>query len=444
MTGDGAVVDAVIEQLRVEDPALAGDAEAALDALTAGEGPAMITQARLQRFCWYTLPVKFMTDTAHHHAIASALAVALDRLGLARYATIARSETTRGVINAFGESMEAGRRAYRDADVASGLVVPATESITFGAVMGWVEAEAWESTVDMLEMAIVAGDLVPGSRGAKTRQAALVDAWLTGPDRHDGPGSWLDAIRAERLDTWHNRTPSPTRRRLIEPLLDALGEPGDPPEDAVEVLDARLGWLLGRLADGGQPLTQTGNLNRALVREAAPRFGYPDYFAAPSSEYDVYDLHQVRALLTGRRLARTSKGRLVLTVAGKTALADPGVLWGHLVRGLIPHHPFDAVCGIVTLALLVTAERVTRSELTETVTAVVTEEGWHSAGTGDPPDERTISSSWHVTTNLARSLGLTIDRDRPYDDAGLGLTPAGRQAGLDALGHVATGPRDQP
>ena len=172
----------------------------------------------------------------------------------------------------------------------------------------------------------------------------------------------------------------------------------------------RLGWLLDQLADGGQRLTQTGNLNRTLVRAAAPRFGYPDYFNTPGSEHDVHDLHLVRTLAKTRRLVRTTKGTMFLTAAGKAALADPVKLWRHLVEGLIPAHPFDRATGTTALALLATNDRVDRNLLTETATAIVAEEGWHSSDTGAPPDERTIVTSWHTTTNLARALGLTSDQ----------------------------------
>ena len=208
-------IDDVLVELRTRDPGVAGDAGAALNAVTGGDGPEVITQARVQRFCWYTLPVKFLVDPGDHHRIVARAAEAFDLLGLDRYAEICRSEVTAKVIDGFAVSMAAGRRAYRAAEVASGLHPPATDRFEFGALMGAVEAEAWESTADMLEMAIVAGELTPSGRGWKARQVALVDAYLTDPDRHDGPGSLLDAIRAERLAWWQQRTRSATRRAAL-------------------------------------------------------------------------------------------------------------------------------------------------------------------------------------------------------------------------------------
>lgn len=443
-------IDAVVAELRQARPDLAGDADSALGWLTGGEGPEVITQARVQRFCWYTLPVKVLTTTEHHHHIAAAAAAGLDRLGLERYGAICRSATTAAVIDAFAESMAAGHKAYRKAEAASGVYPPVTDRFEFGAVMGPVEADAWDATANRLELAIAGGELTPGSRAWKTCQGDLVDAFLHNPDNHAGPGGLADAIRAERLDTWHTRTRSPTRRDLFEPLLPRLAEFPDPPDDAAEAVMVRLGWLLEAMVDGGQRLTQTGNLNRALVQAAADRFDYPDYFNPPASEFDLYDLHQVRAVAQARRLVRKNKGTLVLTPAGKAVLANPATVgWRHLTQALIPTHPFDAATGHITLAVLATRPGTDRDGLTQIVATVIGEEGWHSPDTGATPDERTISTSWHQTTNLARALGLTppdhADRRRgrrSFDT--IGLTPVGQRVATDALRHVATGPRDRP
>ena len=135
---------------------------------------------------------------------------------------------------------------------------------------------------------------------------------------------------------------------------------------------------------------------------------------------------------------------MALTTAGRAALADPVELWRHLVEGLIPAHPFDRATGTIALALLATNDRVDRNLLTTTATAIVEEEGWHSSDTGAPPDERTIATSWHTTTNLARALGLTPTGYDHYGSDELALSPGGQRAAIDALRHAVTGPRDRP
>ncbi|HEY9350765.1 MAG TPA: hypothetical protein VIP75_08725, partial [Acidothermales bacterium] len=79
-----------------------------------------------------------------------------------------------------------------------------------------------------------------------------------------------------------------------------------------------LRWFLGELVDR-QPLTHTGNLGRAVVQNAAGRFGWWDFDKPPRSEDELYDLHQVRLLAQRLGLARRSGRRLVLTQKGRGA-----------------------------------------------------------------------------------------------------------------------------
>lgn len=433
-------IDEALATLKAEDVEAARDAEGALGSLTWGEGLSVITQERLQHFLWYGLPMKWMTDTDHHRRIVAALARAFDLLDLPRYAALCRSETTAAVLDAYERSDGEGKKAFRKADTSSGIRPLDIEELQWGFVMGIEESTALSSTAEMLELAVASGKLVPGSRGWKPRQQELVRTYLT-VARIDLAGrTLLDAIVDERVQTWLEGRRSPTRRGILEPLVDAVRAPPALPE-AVDDPVPRMAWLLGELADG-QPLTQTGNLNRAFVQAAAPRFGW-DFRSPPRTEDELYDLYQLRHLAQRLGLARRSGRKLVLTPKGRAALAGTDGLWRATARGLLPNHEFAAALGELTLALLSTRDEVAARDLDDVLAQVALEVGWRATDTGLPPDADDISWAWHQTTNLLRALGL-LSRGGGWEDRTYGVTPAGRATVLECLHHRATGPRSSP
>jgi hypothetical protein len=439
MADEDPVIADAIATLAAEDAEAAQDAEAALDWLTAGEGVSVLTQERLQHFLWYGLPMKWLTDTDHHRQVVDALARAFDLLGLPRYATLCRSETTVAVLAAYERSDAEGKKAFLKADAASGIRPPDVPELQWGSVMGMVESDALSSTAELLELAVAGGELVPGARGWKQRQEDLVRAHLTTPRIELGGRPWLDGIRGERLETWLSTHRSPTRRRILEPLAAVVRAPAEIPAGVEDALP-RLRWFLGELADG-QPMTQTGNLSRAFVQATAPRFGW-DFRNPPRTEDELYDLHQLRHLAQRLGLARRSGRTLTLSRSGRAALDHYDVLWRTAARGLLPDHQFAAALGEITLALLID-RGMHAHELDATLSDVVSEVGWRATDSGLPPDERDISWAWHQTTNLLRALDV-LAAGGGWEDRSFALTPAGRTVALECLHHRATGRRSTP
>jgi hypothetical protein len=432
---DPLIVEA-LSKLEAEDADAARDAKAALGSLTWGEGLSVVTQERLQHFLWYRLPMKWFTDTDHHRRIVAALARAFDHLDLPRYAALCRSEATAAVLDAYERSDTEGKKAFLRADAASGIRPPDVDELRWGSMMGVEESAALSSTAEMLELAVASGELVPGSRGWKQRQQELVRAFLAVSRIDLGGRSWLDAITGERLNSWLSAHRSRTRRRILEPLTTIVAAPAELPAGAEDPLP-RLGWLLDELAEG-QPLTQTGNLNRAFVQAAAPHFGW-DFPSPPRTEDELFDLHQLRLLAQRLGLARRSGRKLTVTNTGRAALGDPDLLWRTAAQRLLPDHTFAASLGEITLAVLIGGE-VHAEELNATLAEVVAEVGWRATDTGLPPDERDISWAWHQTTNLLRALDV-LATGSDWQDRSYALTPVGRALALECLHHRATGPR---
>ncbi len=441
MAADDTLISVVIAKLEANDREMADDARAALDWITGDEDLELLTQERLQHFVWYGLPMKWLTDTDHRRRVVEALAQLLDLLDLRRYAAICRSDMTAKILDAYERSDAEGKKAMRTAVAASGIHPPHLDDFAWGDVMGWEESQALSSTADILELAVAGGEILPGSRGWKARQQDLVRAHLTTARIELKGRTFLDAIRGERLETWLESPRSPSRRQLLEPLINVVRSPVDLPAGIDDPVPP-LRWLLGQLVEG-QPLTQTGNLGRAFVQDAATRFGWWDFRTPPRTEDELYDLHQVRHLAQRLGFVRRTGRKLTLTTKGKAALTDTDRLQRTVARGLLPDHEFAETLGEVTLAVLASNGPVPQDELDRVLIGVVTEVGWRSASTGQPPDERDINWGWHQTTNLLHALTL-LSVGGGWDDRSYGLTDAGRAIALEALHQRATGPRSRP
>jgi hypothetical protein len=434
-------ITAALATLAAQDAGAADDARAALEWIAGEQGLSLVTQERIQTFCWYELPVKWPTGLDHKVRVAGALARALDLLGLPRYAAICWSDTTRGILDAYEASLEKGKAAFRHAAAASGIQPPDLPEFEWGAAMAVQEASAWSATDEFLELAVVGGDLVPGARGWKTRQQELARRYLSTPRAELMGQTLAQLILTERAETWVNLRRSGTRRQILAAVANRLLHPAQLPADAAAHPLPRLSWLLGEL-DSGIALTQTGNLSQKFVQQAAARFGW-DSARPPRTEDDVHDLHKLRQLAQRLRLARRVGRTLMLTAAGRRLAADPERMWRAAAAGLLEGDDFTVFASELFLALLLGTGPVPGEEIKATVGRAAGEEGFRERGTGEPPGEQDVSWAVHDTINLCRALGLLGVggdwRDRSYEFTGVGQATA-----LEALHARATGPRTIP
>ncbi len=173
-----------------------------------------------------------------------------------------------------------------------------------------------------------------GAPGFKRRQAELVSAVLSRDGR-------LEAVHAERLEGWRDDHRSPTRTAILDRVVAMLDEPPDGEAPAL----AR--WLLERAIDG-IALTQTGALNRALVREVAelrPQWWDADLFGPPNREDEVVPLGCLHDRLRDMRLLRRSGRRVVATARARALLAEPVELLDACANSLLAGDTFEAAVG---------------------------------------------------------------------------------------------------
>ncbi len=434
-------IGAVLAKLAGQDAAAAEDARAALEWIAGDQGLALITQQRIQNFCWYDLSMKWFDDLGDKLRVIAALARALDLLQLPRYAAICRSGQTREVLDAYEAGPANGKAAFRRAAASSGVMPPDLPDFQWGPVMGFEEASAWSSTAEFLEIAVASGDLIPGRRGWKVRQQELVRAHLNVPQAGLLGHTLAQTILTERAETWLGARRSETRRRILAPIANRLLRPAELPAATAADPIPPLRWLLDQL-DGGIALTQTGNLNRKFVQQNADRFGW-DFSGPPSTEGELYDLHQLRHFAQDLGLARRSGRSLSLTAKGRRLLADPDTLWRAAAAGLLGDNGFFVYAGELFLAVLLDADSVPGHEINAAVGQAAAEEGFRDARSYQPPDEHDISRAVHETSNLCRALGLlAVGGD--WHDRSYGLTATGKSTALQALRARAAGPRTVP
>jgi hypothetical protein len=435
------IIAGALERLRAEDERLGGDAEAALNSLTWDEGLETITQCGLQRFLWYELPRKWMTDFEGKRHLAMALGRLLELLGLPRYAAICRSPETDAVLEAHERGGREGFAAFRRAEERSGVHPPDLPELTWGPVMGMQEAGAFWSTAAALELAIAGGQLRPGSRGWRGAQQMIARRHLAAARAELDDRTWLEVVLGERVGEWaHSR--GQARRTLVEPLSARLrGGPVAAPTGAAEAV-APLRWLLARAGEG-IALTQKGNLARVVVIEAVERFGWQPLPNPPRGEDDVFELWVLRDLARDLGTVRRSGWRLVATRAGRSLAGDAEALWRAVAGQLGGGDDFGAIVTELALALLLDADEVLQAELVERVHAAVVGEGWHDRATGRPPDAEHVRRQLADPLRLLGVLGLSREGG-DWRARTVALTGVGRATALEALRARATGPRPDP
>jgi hypothetical protein len=418
-----------------------------------GEGPLLLRRYDVQQLAWYTLPCKFLTGLEDKRETAELVAYTLDHLGdLARgYAEVCRSPATDELLRAWEVEDPTARHRFRELMEASGIEPPDTDLLAWGRVMGFDEARVRDRVATALEQAIEDGRLTPGARGFRRVQAQVAIAALMEPWEDDERRTQLDAVHAERLERWArhgNARGSDARNAILEPVLPLRVSPLEPvSSDAARAVLHPALWVMDQ-ALTGVALTQTGALNRGLVREIAER--WPDWWAAdlfgsPNREDDIPLLGELHDLLRRARLLRRTGRRLILTTRGHALAADPPELLRTLARSLLAGDTFDAACGELAVALILNGAVIDYTpHLADRLRPAIVAAGWQAGG--EPPNREHVS--WTIADLLrpAEALGLLapVPGDTRLRSGPLLLADVGRLALTDALRARAVGPANGP
>lgn len=414
------------------------DVEGALE-LVAGredaEEPVEISRYDLQLFLWYQLPCKLLAPLEVKRAVAERLGrfLKLAGDGATNYAELCTSEQTMAMLRAWEDEAPAAVERLREALEASGLEPPDTDALRWRSMMGFEEARLRDRVARELEQWVEREGVDPGARGFNRRQGALVTEFLQRPQAELDGRTPLDAIVEERLESWA-LDGGAAHREFVAPVVPTLKTPRalESPPDADDPLRT-LVWLLAEGKEG-IGLTQTGALNRALVRASVERF--PAWWrmemGPPHREDEVTGLCEVHDLARRMRLLRKTGRTLVTTKRGRSLLGDPAALRAAVAPHLLAAEGFaGAVQELAAAALLDGGPVVDRDELLTRVHAAIVAEGWNAAG--EPPDVRDVHIYTWDAIRLVEALELLTyeheyDRETHTSRGELTVTPAGREA----------------
>jgi hypothetical protein len=197
-----------------------------------------------------------------------------------------------------------------------------------------------------------------------------------------------------------------------DPMHAAAAQRIDP-EEAREALEPTL-WLLER-ANEGIKLTQTGALNRTLVREFAERWpGWweADLFGPPHRETDVNRLWELHQLLRAVRLLRRRGPKIFATKRGRELQEYPAALLQILTDELLSGDSFEAACAELAAEVILAGAKADFGEsLAEQIRPAIIAQGWEADG--EQPDVRDIS--WAIAGFLrpAEAIGLFQRKEAP-------------------------------
>lgn len=425
------------------------DVEAALE-LIAGreedEAPVEISRYDLQLFLWYELPRKLLAPFEVKQAVARRFGRFLELAGdgAADYAELCTSEQTTGILRAWeAEEPSAGER-LRAALEASGLEPPDTDALRWRTMMGLEEARLRSRVAHELERWVEAEGLEPGARGFKGRQATFVTDFLHRPQAELDGWIPIDVIVEERLEHWA-RQGSDERRAIMASVVPMLRASEEHEDRLGEDLMAPLVWLL-RQGAAGIGLTQTGALNRALVRASVERFPAwwrMERWGPPHREDEVAPLCEVHGLARRTRLLRKTGSKLALTKRGEALLRDPVGLRDAATPDLIAAEGFARAVQELAVAVLLDGEgSVDLDEMQGRLHAAIVADGWNIAG--ESPDVHEVMTYAWGAIRLAEALELLVyeheyDRATQHSRSELTLTPSGRELLRLALRSRAVG-----
>ena len=332
-TGD-AVVDAALTDLAAADPAAATNAEAAIGALTWGQGLRIVSLRSVQEFLWYQLPTKFLVDTGTHYDIADALGALFRRVALPRYAELCTSPITRTVLDAYDTGgRDAGITAYRKALTSGGVEPPDIPGLlSWGGMMGVEEHAAFWNLADHLELAVTASTYTPGGRGWRTAATSVARDYLTINRLELGGNSYPTRSKGERRERW----------------ADPRG-PG-----------------------------------RALLTEACHRSTGSSSASRHPRDNQLPEAFRLRGIVAQPGATRRSGRRLLFTTRGRDLHgADTATLWTEVAQALIPVETSTAAAAeIVPMLLLTGPPPGYRSPV---VANALTGEGWRTQDGGPLP-----------------------------------------------------------
>ncbi|MFV0457173.1 MAG: plasmid pRiA4b ORF-3 family protein [Actinomycetales bacterium] len=220
-----------------------------------------------------------------------------------------------------------------------------------------------------------------------------------------GPGSG----RHPAVTALASKLPPRVRARLNGLMSELVAE--DLTDDEVAYLCRGLQALLALVGEEGVNLTGAGYLKPAHVEGLVQALGLTGrLYGKANREENVLLVTSLRKVATSAKLIRKSKGRLVLSPAGRKLLPDSH-LWADArpllaqVLGALPTAKDEAGSDASVVWMLATALEMPLEERAELGVHLLSEAGWQLDG-GQPLDRRAVAWQFQTARNDADALDV--------------------------------------
>lgn len=226
--------------------------------------------------------------------------------------------------------------------------------------------DSWTHTIDVLAPAqLPAGTLlcVDGANrgpvedaGGPYGYARLIEALADpGHEQHTELSGWYKFATGQDAGTFDPHTfDLPALNRRLDELAQRLW-PEPPTAEEIDAVVRPVQWLLSQTGPDGLQLTQDGYLKPAVVGQAMRELGWENRWPGKANrEVQTRPVLLLRQQLQTWKLLRKSKGRLILSPAGRKTHDGGRPLWDFLA-GVVAFPPEKAtaiVTGIVVHWLL--------------------------------------------------------------------------------------------
>jgi hypothetical protein len=206
--------------------------------------------------------------------------------------------------------------------------------------------DAWTHTVEVMGPAELPAGTLRGTDGANRgpvedsggphgyRRVIEVLADPGRPEYKDTAG-WYKLVTGEDPETF---TPTAFDASALSARLDELALqlwPEPPTDGEIDAVVHPVHWFLSQVPADGLPLTQDGYLKPAFVREAFEALGLDDRWPGKANrEVQTRPVLQLREQLQAWKLLRKSKGRLLLSPAGRKMSDGGRPLWDYLANAV--------------------------------------------------------------------------------------------------------------
>jgi hypothetical protein len=440
--------EAVERALRELPEATRDDARAAIEWLLPDGGDwDDLLQLNLQGFLWYSLPMKWLTDSVYHHEVAWALGDLFDLAGLARYSGLCRSTATHELISQWETDPDTARARFRTLMVDSGVDPPDTALLKWGHLQGMTEHVAGLRVSAALEAAVTDGSIVPGRRGWRSVAASVTERALSGPDPDGEHPCLLDAVEAERCQYWLSELRGRTdlSEDAAAALVASLESSSDDGLDAVGALMEPLAWFLRRI-DDGVTMAEAGYLPRQLALDADDRYDWFDLKPkfTVRGERDLPELMLIHRLARDTRLVTLRRRRLTVSARGREALGDERLLVRTVLTTLFDTTTWEGDAAVGVAVALVCADPTQRFTSTDLDAALhrYLRARWRR-GAAELTVDDVLGAGWLLRT-AGRTFGWFAPAERGVWDLAPQLTDVGRRACLRGIRTVARAPRPAP